>query len=401
MAHFEEIAHLQDREITPGERWVYSADFNISLQGQALRSTSRIDVEVADARHILKGGGRVLFLAHQGRYKDSDTEDLDYVVPYLREVLGVEVCYFPENATPGAEEFSRQIRPGTAAVMGNTRKHPGEEQNDPSLAQRFSLLGDYAAIGGFGKAHRAHASNVGILSHLPGYITESQLREMECLAPWAGAQEEEFFLAVLGGTKREKITIGLDGFLQTYDGIIPGGIVLNTILKVKGYAIGDSLIEDSGRAFERETKEMLQRENRGTIYLPERVIIAGRNGEQFSDVRLVGIDEGVPEGSMIVDYVLPPTALASLERMVAERGRLLLAGTPGIVTAGFSQATQPLIEMMRRNKDKCIVVGGDSAAELGYDGPTSVGGGSALYFVAHGTTPIIDALLLNRRLFST
>ncbi len=47
---------------------------------------------------------------------------------------------------------------GSVLVLENTRFHPGEEENDPELAERMASLGDIFINDAFSAAHRAHAS---------------------------------------------------------------------------------------------------------------------------------------------------------------------------------------------------------------------------------------------------
>lgn len=175
---------LRDKEIRPGDRWVYSAGFNVRPD---LRDTGRIDAELPDLRRILHVGGRVAILSHQGSH--GSASELDHVATYLTGCLAFTVDYVRDNDTAEAARLAEELRPGTATLFGNTRRHAGEQRNDPALAQRFAALGDAVAVGGFSKAHRAHASNVGVLRHLPGYVTDSVLRETALLEPWAGASD--------------------------------------------------------------------------------------------------------------------------------------------------------------------------------------------------------------------
>lgn len=398
--NFNDVAQLANQKIAKGEKWIYIADFNVKHKGAELKSTDRVDSEMEDAKQIIAAGGNVLFLAHKGRFKDNDTEDLDYLTPYLAKKLGCEVTYCKENNTPAAVDFVKALKPGTAAIMGNTRKHQGEEKNDAALAEQFAKLGQKVAVGGFGKAHRAHASNAGILAFIPGFATRSQLAEMRQLAPWAGKGTGAVSVAVLGGVKKEKITTGLSGFAGTYDVIIPGGIVLNTVLKVKGYAIGASLIADEGKTFEKDVQKVMASPNGAKVVIPAKVIVAKSQDGKFTDVKEVAVTAGVPDGYMIVDYIIPEAGLKALDRLVTEKGRLILAGTPGIYTAGFKLATEAVVERMKKNKANCVVLGGDTAAEVKFDGPMSTGGGSALHFVAYGTTPVYDALVVNKKKFN-
>lgn len=387
------IPQLQKVSISSRERWIYVADFNISHTDGVLHNTGRIDCELDDVRHILSAGGVIAFLAHKGRYKDGDAGDLDFVVPYLQSKLGAPVSYFAENDTQAAVDYVKALEPGAAAVMGNTRFHAGEEANDPSLASQFAKLGVKCAIGGFGKAHRAHASNVGIQQHIPCFLADSQMREMKQLELWAGRDESRYSVAVLGGVKKEKITTGLVAFSQTYDAVIPGGIVLNTVLKARGFETGGSLLQDGGKSFEDVAGKVLDATPQDRILIPQKVVIAQYRDRAFHNTDTICISDGVPGDYMIVDYILPASAIDALDRMAETQGRLILAGTPGIYTAGFRHATDAVIQHMQRNAENCIVLGGDTAAEVKHAGPVSTGGGSALHFVAYGTTPVLEAFV--------
>lgn len=411
---FDNIRLLENRVISPGEGWIYVADFNIDHQGNVLKSTDRIDDEVEDLMQIVSAGGNVRILAHKGRFKDGDTEDLEFAVPHLSRRLGIDVKYFPENTTEAAVEFARSLKPGEVAVMGNVRKNKGEEKNDREVARQYAKLGDFVAVGGFGKAHRAEASNNAILEFLPGYLTRSQVAGMELLIPWAG-KSEEYSVAVLGGIKKEKITTGLVGFAGTYDCIIPGGIVVNTILKLR-YDVGASVLEDSGKTFEKEVREVMEGPNGAKVHVPDLVHIA-----KFESGRWIGIDgtvhwsDGkcisaskpislseygkVPAGFMIVDYVMPQSGIDALEALRQRGGRMIVAGTPGLHKKGFSSATNAVREYLSLQNVHGVVLGGDTAAEIEFQGPKSKGGGSALHWVAYGTTPVLDALRANYKAF--
>lgn len=405
---FDGIRQLENTSIKKREKWLYSADFNIKYSKKTdnsiqLKNTERIDTEIEDIKQISDKGGIIVILAHQGRYKNNDTEHLDFISPYLSKKLGKEVKYFPENNTKNAIKFVKELQPGDIAIMGNTRFHSGEQENDEFLAEQFvKLVGKKGriAVGGFGKAHRTNASNVGTLQHLPGYATRSHIREMQLLGNWAGKKEGVYSVAVLGGVKKEKITEGLTGFLKTYDAIIPGGIVLNTIYLVQGKKIGKSIVEDSGKTYEECVKEILISTNSAKLCIPNEVIIAKPVNKGFEDIKKIQIDDGVPEDYMIVDFILPDSAMKSLKKLTSQEGRVVLAGTPGIYTAGFKNATDTILKYMNKNNVDAIVLGEDTTSEIGFKRKTSTGGGSALSFVAKGTTAVYEALKTNKKRFS-
>lgn len=374
---------LRHVPIQPGARWIYSAGFNVSPD---LRSTERIDGELADITRILSAGGRLAILSHQGDYVAGTARPLDFVATYLTTVLGTDVTYVPTNATEEAAARAWDLAPGTAAVFGNTRHHPGEQRNDPDLALRFAALGDQVAIGGFSKAHRAHASNVGIVQHRSAYLTDAVTSELDLLAPWSG-ESSQFSVAVLGGLKHEKTTVGLTAASAIYDVVVPGGAVLVSLLRALEYQVGTSARGDDPDRTRDTAYAVLQRGSRARIHLPDEVVVSVGGGPG----QRVPVDR-IPADAAIVDAVLQPWVLESLARLRRTGGRAFLAGPPGLYAGGHRLSTDLLLASMRAPGVDALLLGGDTIAELPWSGPVSVGGGAALHQLAHGTTPVVEAI---------
>jgi phosphoglycerate kinase len=397
---FNQVRQLEQIVVPHNSQWIYIADFNIDLTEDGLKSTDRLQDEREDLLQLLNSGARVVILAHNGRFKDKDTDHLDYIPKNLAEILGISkerIKYCQKNNNALSQIFADKLKPGEAAILGNTRQHQGEEENNPTLALQFARHGRYVAVGGFSKAHREQASNFGILDLRAGFATRSQLRDMKKLEPWAG-KSDKYSVAILGGVKKEKIKTGLVGFSQIYDAIIPGGIVLNTLLKVKGYEIGDSIIRDGGKTFERDAKQVLQTSS-AKILLPEIVAIARKTRSSFKsyqDINRIPITKGVPEGYSIVGYQFTQEMHDCLEKVIDENGRAIAAGTPGIL--GLDPATNAIQEKSPRLGNLLMALGGDTSAELGHSTYSS-GGGSALYFIINKTTPVYEKLRENKEKF--
>jgi len=422
MVDFNKVRFLKDANIIPGDRWVYVADFNEEpvkeVKEGEKEEYARVDSEIKDISYILERGASVSILTSRGRFGDSQEDmDLCFLVPYLSRKLSeklerrIEVKYFPGNVSDDAIRFAKSLEAKEIAIMGNTRQHEGEESEDKrksrELAERFSKLGKYVAIGGFGKAHRKNASNYRILDFLPGFMTESMLEEMVSIGYWAGRQENILSVAVLGGVKKEKITIGLEGFIETYDEIIPGGIVLNTILKVRGFEIGDSVITEKEKSFEKEVGIILERNKKkfppSIIHVPKRVIIARKTDTGYRDMVSISLEDQkrdrVPKGYRIVSFKLNRDTKVILDEVMNRRGRLVIAGTPDLYKEGFGWATNEIMERARRPEVRTLVLGGDTTREVDYKGKTSTGGGSSLCFLAYGTTPVFEKLKRNKEKF--
>ncbi|WP_406003013.1 phosphoglycerate kinase [Streptomyces sp. NBC_00829] len=382
------VRRLSDRHIAVGERWIFSAGFNVRSD---LADTGRVDVELADIARLADAGARVAVVSHQGSYRDGTARHLDFVACHLTALLGRAVRYVPGTVSDAAVRAARALRPGEVALFGNVRLHAGEEANDPRFAARLAMLGDRVAVGGFSKAHRRNASNVGVLRLLPGFAAASLLAEAERLRPWSGRDSGRYSVAVLGGTKPEKTEIGLVHLASTYDLVIPGGAVLNALLAARGHRIGASVLGGGGRRCVATAAEVMARTDRCEIHVPRRVVVAPA-GAPYSPRRVVDLDDGVPPGHAVVDFLLSPWARDRLRRLAADGGRALVAGPPGMPTPAGTDSWRALGRYFSAPRVRTLLLGGDTVAELPYEGPASTGGGAALYQLAHGTVPVLDEL---------
>lgn len=379
---------LRERPILGGERWIFSAGFNVP---KGLPDTSRIDVELEDIAYLAKAGASVAVLSHRGRARDADCTGLADIAEYMSARLGRPVGYFPENASDAAAAAALAQRPGGVTVFGNTRHHGGEERNDPALARAFAGLGDFVAVGGFSKAHRRHASNLGILAVLPGWAAGSLSAESALLAPWSGREAGTASLAVLGGVKPEKSLLGLPAFASDYDVVVPGGAVLNNLLRAAGHEVGDSELGDKQSECARMAEQVLC-SSRAALHLPRYVYAARTPARPAAEVERLAIEEGVPRGYAIVDFELQPWLGEYLKTLMATGGRMLVAGTPGIYRSGFDACCRPLLAAASHPGVRSILMGGDTVSELPFHGVTSTGGGAALHFLRHQDLPVLEAL---------
>lgn len=376
-----EIPRLFDVTVTRGEKWIFSAGFNVRAD---LGSVERVDAELADLRSLASAGARVAIVSHQGSYADRTAEPLDHIAAYLSEKLSTPVDYFPDCVGTNAENRARAMRDGELVLFGNTRLHAGEQRCDPAFARRLAALGDRVAIGGFSKAHRAHASNVGVLAFRPGFATRSLLSECELLAPWSGTAPHRSSIAVLGGQKPEKSTLGLAHLRHHYDVIIPGGAVLANLLYAAGYGIGSTSLGAKPDESLRAARAALAGPNRAEIHLPAEVFVISRRGGPSYPRELA---MGIEDDEVIVDFSVEPWAL---ERCRNAR-RALIAGPPSWCTRDERRATDALCAALPVSTT--LRLGGDTASELPWSSPVSTGGGSALEFLALGRCAVVRALL--------
>lgn len=378
---------LSARPVARGERWIFSAGFNVS---DSLSPAARIDSEVADLARLSDAGARVALLSHQGSHRDGTARHLPHVAAYLSRALGRPVGYHPENASPGAARAARRLRDGEIVLFGNTRLHPGEERGDPRLARALAALGDRVAVGGFSKAHRAHASNTGLLDRLPGWAAGSLAAEVRFLAPWAtGPHAPPGGASVLGGRKPEKTLVGFAGLVGRHDLVVPAGVVLNTVLLALGHDVGASDLGDRPEACLAAARAALDAPGRTRIHLPRTVLTVAAGHAGTAPARPVALADGVPRGHTVVDFVVEPWALA----LLTGARRTLLAGTPSRHLDGHTAASGAVLRALSAAAPgSALLLGGDTTAELPWPGPASTGGGSALQFLVEGTSSVLEAL---------
>ena len=388
MTLLDDIRLLCDAPITPGSRWIYSAGFNVPRHSLSL---GRIRSEVADLTRLAEAGARVAVLSHQGGTPQSASH-LDHVARQVAQMLDRPVGYLHTAVGPLARHVAQSMRPGEIVLFGNTRHQPGEQRNDPALAAHFAALGDAVAVGGFSKAHRSHASNVGILSHLPGFAASSLIDEVERLAPWAAPDTGRYSVAVLGGVKPEKVEIGLLHLVDRYDLVVTGGMVLNALLTGLGAPIGGSELGSSPDSGVAAAPAVLARSCRAELYIPQQVLVARRPGLSGTPARLVTVGDEIGMDEMIVDFVPGPWLLDRLDRLARDGGRALLAGPPGRYREGFRESSDMLLRALAAPGVQSLLLGGDTVGELPWSGPSSTGGGSALTLLATGSCAVVEAL---------
>ena len=131
--------------------------------------------------------------------------------------------------------------------------------------------------------------------------------------------------AIVGGAKvSDKIAV-VERFIGMVDVLLIGGGMANTLLKARGFAVGDSLVEDEKLDVAREViAKARQREL--TLLLPIDVVRADRcaadAGRQTVPV------EQVPQGWRIMD--IGPQTVKAFDEALAHAQTIIWNGTLGV-----------------------------------------------------------------------
>ena len=189
-------------------------------------------------------------MSHLGRVEtvqDKSGKSLDVVAKRLEELLGQKIIFVNETRGKKLEEAINSLNNGDILLMENTRFEDvdgkKESKNDPELGLYWSKLADFYVNDAFGTAHRSHASNVGIASHLPSCFGLLVQKELDCLKKAIDNPDKPLTVIVGGSKVNDKIMV-LENLVKKADYILIGGGMAYTFLKAKGYNIGSSLLDE-------------------------------------------------------------------------------------------------------------------------------------------------------------
>ncbi|MBQ6125909.1 MAG: phosphoglycerate kinase, partial [Erysipelotrichaceae bacterium] len=324
--------------------------------------------------------------------------DMAIVAKKLQEHLPDRKVIFV-NATrgPELEEAIAGMKEGEVVLMQNTRYEKGESKNDEELGKYWASLGDLFVEDAFGSVHRAHASTVGIPTHLRsavGFLVEKELKFL------GDAVENPVrpFVGILGGAKvADKLKV-INNLLEKCDTLIIGGGMAYTFLKAQGNEIGESLVDDEKLDY---CKEMLEKakELGKELLLPVDTVVADSFPDPIDapiETEVVDVD-AIPADRQGLD-IGPKTAELFAEKVKAAK-TVVWNGPMGVFeNPVLAKGTNAVAKALAETDGTTIIGGGDSAAaikQLGYADKVrhvSTGGGASLEFLEGNGLPGVDII---------
>ena len=374
------------------------ADFNVPLKNGEITNDNRIVQALPTIKYILEQGGKLVLFSHLGKVKEeSDKKELTLkpVADSLTEKLGKEVVFIPETRGEKLESAIKNLNEGDVLLVENTRFEDldgkKESKNDPELGKYWASLGDVFVNDAFGTAHREHASNVGISTHLEtaaGYLMEKEIKFI------GGAVDnpERPLVAILGGAKvSDKIAV-IENLLGKADKVIIGGGMAYTFMKAQGKEIGKSLCENDKVDYARELMEKAG----DKLILPVDTVVA----KEFSNdakITEVSIDE-IPSDQEAMD--IGPKTIELFTKELQGAHTVVWNGPMGVFEfSNFAKGTIGVCKAIANLEDAITIIGGgDSAAaaiSLGFEDDfthISTGGGASLEYLEGKELPGIKAI---------
>lgn len=386
-----------------GKRVLVRVDYNVPLDESGhITDDTRITSTLPTLDALLQQGAKVILMAHFGRPKGKPepSMSLEPVARRLEELLeGRTVRFVRDTAGFEARTAVGMLYEGDVLLLENTRFLPGEEKNDPALAEEMAALGDVYVNDAFGAAHRAHASTAGVATVMraqgkPAVAGLLMDRELEYLGR-ALAEPRRPFVAILGGSKISGKIDVIRSLLPKVDHLLIGGAMANTFFKAMGLGTGTSLVEDDRLEMARELLSAAG----GKLVLPTDAVVA-ETMEAGQVTETVGREQ-IPADRMVLD--VGPETVAAYRRILADAGTVLWNGPMGVFEVPeFAAGTKGVAEAVAEATDRgatTIIGGGDSAAAVGELGlehrmsHVSTGGGASLEFLEGKELPGVAALM--------
>jgi len=369
-------------------------DFNVPINEGKIQDPARIDASLDTIRYILEQGGSAVLCSHLGRPKERTPElSLKPVAEYLSKVLGQKVALAPDCIGDHTGKMIEALKPGEAILLENLRFHSEEEANDRDFSHELARHKQVYVNDGFGAAHRAHASTVGVTRFIAeraaGFL---MMRELDALRA-VTQNPRRPSVAIMGGAKvSDKIGL-IRNLLTKVDAILIGGAMAYTFLKANGVAVGRSRVEDDKLELAREL--LAEAAGKGVkVVLPSDHIVASA---PQADATPHTVTE-IPSEMMGLD-IGPQTEAAFIAEM-ARAKTVIWNGPLGFFEIpAFAGGTMRVGEALANQSGVISIIGGgDTAAALAH-APwankfthISTGGGAALEFLEGRELPGVKAL---------
>ncbi len=390
-------------------------DFNVPIIDGKITSTKRIEAALPTIKHLIEKEAKVVLLSHLGRIKseeDKEKNSLKIVADKLQELLEKEVTFINKTRGPEIKEAIKFSFPGSVIMLENTRfedfvdgkQTNYESKNDEELGKYWASLGSYFVNDAFGTSHRAHASNVGISTHIAksaiGFLVEKELKYLNA----AVENPERPFVALLGGAKvSDKIEL-IESLAKKADKVIIGTAMCYTFHLAQGKKVGNSLVEEDKVEL---AKSLLEKYGDKIVLAVDSVY-----APEFKDVE--GIIGGeVPDGMIGMD--IGPKTIAIIKDTLRDAKTIIWNGPFGVTEFdNFKYGSEEIaktIVSIKEETDKqisenhgkgkpvtTIIGGGDSAAmvsKMNLDDRfthVSTGGGASMELLEGKELPGISAI---------
>ena len=381
------------------KRVLIRVDFNVPIQNGKVADDFRVRASLPTIKHCLNEGASVVLISHLGRPggQINPAMSLMPVGETLAELLEMPIKFSDNCVSSNAKDVSLGLKPGEVHLLENLRFHDDETKNDKRFSYQLSKHGEIYINDAFGAAHRAHASNVGVVKNFSqkgmGFLIEKELKFLNSVI----RNPKRPLTLILGGAKIGGKLKLIHQFIQNADSIIIGGGMAFTFLKAKGHDVGVSLVDDTMI----DTAKSILKEariNKMDMILPSD-FIAVEKPEKPGSIKIMKLDH-IPSMKMGVD--VGPASAQQFSEIIQSSGTIIWNGPMGIFEVPeYSIGTREIAQAMVKATNEGVITvvgGGDTASAVKQFGVhndmshVSTGGGASLELLSGNQLPALFAL---------
>ncbi len=392
---------IEDLELE-GKRVLMRVDFNVPQNDDGtVRDDTRIRAALKSIEYVREKGGKLILMSHLGRPKKVKDDPaklallkMNPVADHLRKLAGGNVTKLDQAVGPEVEAAVAAMAPGDILLLENTRFEPGEEKNNPELADQLAKLGDVYVSDAFGTVHRAHASTEGVTKFMEksaaGFLVAKEIAYFTKVLQ----NPDRPLVAILGGAKvADKIGV-IDNLLNLVDTLIVGGGMTYTFLKAQGLEIGDSLLDEAGLDVARQA--MAKAKEKGIdLLLPDDIVVADAF-DNNANRKVVDADK-MEAGWEGLD--IGPKSIEKFTDVIRNAKMVVWNGPVGVFEMeNFATGSVAIAKALAECDVTSIIGGGDTAAAVKQFGVAekmshvSTGGGASLEMLEGKELPGLAAL---------
>lgn len=368
------------------------SDLNVPLENGVVTDTFRIAASLGTIQELVGRAGRVVVASHLGRPQGHDPSlSMRPVAEALSRMGGFETVLAPGVIGPQVAEVVDNAPSGAVVVLENTRFEPGETKNDARVADGLARLADVFVDDAFGTAHRSHASNVGVAERLPSAAGRLLQAEIEAFDRLLHGRERPF-VVVMGGAKISDKLAVIENLLPSVDLMLIGGGMCFTLLQASGYAVGDSLVDES---MIQTVADLLASEHGDKIVLPTDIVVADAFTEDAGH-ETVAMSR-IPSATIGLD--IGPRTVEQFSGAIREAESVFWNGPMGVFEwEHFRAGTEGVADAVASCDGYTVVGGGDSVAAIRLLGRerdvshVSSGGGAGLAMLEGTELPALEVL---------
>ena len=367
-----------------GKTVIVRVDYNVPIKEGIVTDDNRIRQSLETINYLIEKKCKIILLSHLGKVKtkeDLEKNTLKPVKIVLEKLLNKKILFSEELKGVELEEKIKMLKSGDIILLENTRHmdYPDklESNCDENLSKYWSTLGEIFIMDAFGSAHRAHASTVGIAKYLPSAAGFLVIKEIDKLKEI----KNENKTLLLGGAKvSDKIGV-IKNLINTANYVIIGGAMCGTFLKIKGYNVGKTFVDNEKDEYIKDLVNNYEHK----IILP--VDVMTENGEK--SINEINDDETI--------YDIGTETIKIFNEYLSSAKLVLTNGTMGLYEdPKYEKGTKYTLKCLYDNDIKTIVCGGDTASavkKFGYNFYyISTGGGASLEYLSGEKLPGLEVL---------